>query len=292
MANPTLTYGWLHGDDCDSKTGWTLTNSGLVDATHTVLLGDIFQLEGTCNDAGDEFCYIEYDLNPNITVGTTDKFIIRYKTSVGSNGLSAKASLIFTVGTQDLVASGSFSTTWKVATSTITASKTIDKIRFYAQDSPNAVDSGTYQVWYDFLLLHEDTFTFPHVAPGGIDVAFPERHVDIGIPGRGNPITQYSGAKEPITITLKGNMMNPETWGGTKYPYGERFLDAWHLAKDDLFQWFTSDLIDCKVTVRRPVLRQASDSGAQRVWDLVLKQYSLSDIDDDTWSGVQWLGRT
>jgi len=290
MAKPTITYGVsTQSSDCDDATGWNLTNSGLVGPTHTVLHGDIFQLQGTCNDAGDEFCYIEKDIT-DISSNVFDTWVVRYKTSDASNALSAKVDLIFTVGSQTLIPSGTFSTSWTYATGTITSGKTIDKIRFYAQDSPNSVDSGTYEVWYDFILLCGGIFTFPYVneagRSGGIDLEIEPRYAHIPIPGRMGDITQYLGMPSP-TIRLSGDMDTNTAWGT---PDGESLYKIVQEAYNDKFNWFTSDMINCKVTPGLFKISQRPGSKSQRLWSWVLRQYSLSCGSETTWGQRDWWG--
>jgi len=284
-------------EDCNDASGYSENVSGMTaeQASLTVLHGDIFRLEGVCDGAGDEYCYYE-KTGLSVYADLYPYWVCRIKTSVGSNGLGAKVIVEYADSTtKTLVGSTApeFSSTWKVFTGTLTDNKTITKIRFYADDYPDTVASGTYQVYYDFLLFCKGTFAIPYST--NVDVAYPNRYVDIPIPGRGNPITQYIGASEPIMITLRGDMLTStqETWGTASYPYGEYLLYIWHKASSDPWQWFTSDQINCKVTPRAPILRQAGDTdrGAQRIYDYPLALYSLSNIDESTWSGLQWLGK-
>jgi len=253
------------------------------------LYGDIIQLEGTCNDAGDEFCYVE-NTTPSFTTTSYNKYVLRYKTSVAEEGLSAYALIEFDdATTQTILASGTFSTRWAYTSGTITASKTVDKIRLYAQDNPNSVDSGTYQVWYDFILLCENIFTFPKVhqdgRTGGLELRVEPRYADIEIPGRVGDISQYLGMSSP-SITLSGDMGSGIGWGT---PYGKNLYEVALEACTDPCQWFTSDLVNCKVTPR-PLVIEEVPGKTKRVWSWELRHHSLSRGSESTWNDRQWLG--
>jgi len=280
MTNPTITYSHGFLTDCDSATNWTETASPTLTSTGlTVLYNDIFKLTGTASTAG-QYTYWEYDLT-NISSDTFTKFLIRYKTSASSTGLGAKVELVFTSGTQ-IILDTSFSTVWKVASGTITKGKTIDKIRLYAVS--DAASSGEY-VLYDFILLCKGTFTFPQCDDVSIDLT--NVYADLTPPTRVGDVTQYLAMNSPI-IRLTGKIdVDTSNWGS---PYGEYLLYIWREACSDPWQWFTSDLINCKVTPRAFHISQSSDSKALRVWNCELRKYDKSSGAETTWSGKQYYG--
>lgn len=291
LTKPTITYGHEFLEDCDAITGWTEDAAPTLGGTScTILRGDIFEIEGTPAGAGDESTYWQNN-TPNFNSDDYTHYVVRWKTSASSDGLGARVVLGYPGGTQELLESTGipqYSAYWKVTSGTITPGENIQWIRFYADDYPNTVAAGPFQVYYDFALLCKNYFTWPHVAPGGINMQFPNRYVDIGIPGRGSPITQYMGGAEPIMITLRGDMKSGEKWGSltggladnSLETYGEYLAKVWLEADTDPWQWFESDLVKCKVTPRAPVLKQVSDNKAYRVYEYPLAYYSLSDIDD------------
>jgi len=297
----TLTHSWHYGNDCHTTTGWTEHVSGIADAgglldagdaQMTVAAGDYFGLLALFDDVGDEYAYYELDIT-DFTPTVDSMFFIRWKTQSSGATAGFRAKLVGTGGNQWMVGESApqYSALWTVTSGSISTSiGDIDKIQLWIDDYPDTYAGGIRQAWVDWILLCKQ-FTFPHIAPGGVEVDFPERHVYIGIPGRGNPITQYTGAQDPITITLRGDMMNPETWGSAAYPYGEYLLYAWRMMYTDLWQYVETDKYSGQVTVAKPVFRQLSDSKAQCVYDLMLKAYKLSNIDLTTWGGLQFVGK-
>jgi len=237
-----------------------------------VLYHDLFDIEAT-GSAGNKIGYYELDVT-NIATSIYTTALWRYKTS--SATIKAKIELIFTAGTQTIL-DESDSTTWAHGHTTVTAAKTLDKIRLYANQ-----DTG--HVYYDFALICQGIGTFPqwHV----LQPELPNRYADIEIPGRVGDITQYLGMRSP-TIRLEGPMDTSTAWGT---PDGEYLYRLFHEAHTDPWQWFTSDLINCKVTPRAFSLKQEAGSGYQRLWTATFQLYSLSSGSETTWSDLQWLG--
>jgi len=294
MTQPSLTYGHAYLDDCDDASIYGEFTSGLGagEYSKTILHGDILELEIKPGDAADEFYRVaKTGLNINTNVYT--HYILRYKTSASSDGAGAKVILNFTVGSQTVVGDPypEYSTTWKVVEGTITAGKTIDAIYFYADDHPNNGTPGTYQVYYDFILICQNVFTFPHC--DRVDVQLENRYANIEIPGRIGDITQYMGAVNP-TVKLSGQMKlgTSASWG---VPPLEYLIKIWQNAHKEAWQWFSKgDLADadrmlnCKVTLRR--LPYFEDANGVRTWTVELTLYSLSGGQEDTWADMQWLG--
>lgn len=289
----SITYG--HGDlrECDNKTGWAETEGGIA-GTLSVLYGDVFEIK--CEDVNTpETEYVYYEKNiDNISSDTYPKFLLRYKTSVSANGVGARVRLIFTSGEQWILGGSEpqFSTTWKVVSGDITSDKTIDKIQLWADDWPNSIDSGTYYVYFEFVLLHKGTFTFPFVHTLKID---PELNdVELGIPGRDGDITQDLGSKlTPIYINGEMDVRNEDvtppqnpwkiTPRGTYGAYGEIFYSILHEASSDPWQWLTSELANFKVRLIKFPLSMERDSKVQRRYELLLKEYRLSDASHETY---------
>ena len=288
MTSPSLTYGRGYGTDCESKTSWNLTNSSIDTPTHVVQVNDYFELQGTCDDAGDEYFYVEYDMT-NISSDVYTKYLVRWKTSASSNGLGAQVVLIFTVGDQYIVGSVApeFSTDWTVSSGTITSGKTIDKIRLYANDEPNTVTAGTYQVNYDFCLLHKDTFTFPNVA-FGLDFTPPPRYATIPISSRVGDITQNLGS-ESATVRASCDLdidNDTNDWKrpqGTltpkdDYVNGEVFMEIAHRSYTEPWQWLDTGKEQFKVTLENPVFRRM---GKGHILDLLFREKRVSDASNE-----------
>ena len=286
MAKPTITYGHGYLTDCYDATGWLefRENMADADASLTVLYNDVFKITAKFDQgATDEYVYYQKDIT-DISSDIYSKFLIRYKTSESANGAKAKVMLGFSDSSAQTILDGSYSTRWTTASGTVTSGKTISYVRIYADDDGT---DGTFYVYYDFILLCEGTFSFPYVH--SIDpLQLSNRYADLAIPGRDGDIQQYLGMKSPL-IKLSGDM-EEGTWGGSKIEFGEFLYRIFHENYHDPWQWFTSDLINCKVTPRDFYISQKHDSNAHRVWNLVLAMYSASSGAESTWNSLQWLG--
>lgn len=286
MTNPTLTYGHGFLNDMDDAADWTETESSLTCA-HSSLYADVLKLEGTPNDSGDEYAYYEQNIT-DISSSTYTKYMVRWRTSESSNGLGARVKLVFTSGTQWILGEDApeFSTTWQVETGDITTGKTVDKVQLWADDYPDSTDSGTDQVYFDFVLLHKNTFTFPFVA-GNVELDMLNLHAKIPGLSRVGSHTQYMGMQDPI-IRLNGEMDSNTDWGS---PDGEYLYYIWSHAHEDTFQWFTSDLINCKVIPNRFTIAQDSQIEALNRWSAELSMYNASSGSENRWkTDLEWLG--
>lgn len=290
MTKPTITWGHGYLTDCDDATGWTETESSLV-AALTVEDGDVFKIEGTCNDAGDEYVHYEKDIT-DISSTLYNKYLVRWKTSAAANGLKAYISFEYDDASFDDVDLG-FSTSWTVSSGTIDTAKTLDKIRFGATDDPNSIDAGTFQVYYDFLMVHVGTFTFPFV-DGTEDISLQNNIVYVKIPRRVGNITQYQGADSPI-IRLNGKMDTNTSWAASGYT--TLGFDLMRILKEmhkDPFQWLTTDLLGtsggCKVTMPKLKISKVAGSKSQRLWELEMRNYSKSGGDASSWPYLSWIG--
>jgi len=261
----------------------TKNNMAAGDATPSILHDDIFQIE-VVFDAGavDEWCYFEKDI-PNISSDTYTHYVLRYKTDSAS--VNTKAMLVFTAGSQTILPSTS-STTWKTASGTVTAGKTIDKIRFYADDV--GVD-GTFHVYFDFLLICKGQFTFPHIGPGGVFLDFENKLAEIPMAGRDGDVLQHLGMKSP-TIVIEGNVLSGESWESVAGPHFEYLLDAFH---KDVWNWFTCDHPDLSFQVmfkRFEPVNRVTERSATLGYRVTLKVYKRSSLGLATWGDVEWVG--
>ena len=238
------------------------------DATPSTHYWDKLRIAATFDEgATDEYVYYEKDVD-NYSSNTSPVFLIRYKTSASSAGAHAKVVLDFTAGTQ-IILDNAYSTTWTTVTGAITPAKTIDKIRFYADDDGT---NGTFYVYYDFLLLHKGIFTWPYC--DNVNFISPNRINKLGVPGRVGDITQYGGS-ESASVHVTGTMDTGTGWYDevdTIKP-GSYLYKVVHDMRTDPWQWFTSDVCNMKTSVDRFEIGQIKDSGVQRVYDLLLSEY-------------------
>jgi hypothetical protein len=299
MTKPSITYDWVYGDDfCDGETDWTRTLGGMTAGqTYTnpqVNDGDVFELEGVCDDAGDEYVFYQKDIT-NFSSDIYDTAVVRWKTSHSAAGLGAKVRLNFTAGTQSLLhaTDPQFSIGWKTTVTTITPAKTVDSIDLFAADYPDAVDAGTFQVYYDFILLCK-RFTFPFISETE-EIELLNNINYLKLPSRVGNITQNMGADSPI-IRFSGKMDDNANWeDSTGLLAGDLFtIWLYQNTENETFQWLSTDLLGatggCKVTIPRLVLRKVAGSKSKRMFSMDFRHYSLSSGDAASWSWLNWLG--
>ena len=255
MVNTTYGHGFF--DDCNDKdregtdtNSWevneNLNNMAGGDATLTVDNGDYFKIEAVFDGGAgvDEYCYYEFDMT-NISSDVYTQYLIRWKTSDAANGAMAKVFLDFTAGDQTILTS-SYSTDWTVSTGTITAGKTIDQIRLYADDDGT---DGTFYVYYDFTLLFKNTFTLPNLAYG-LDFDHPPKEVFPFIPSKATNPTQHLGTENAVVNI--GCDLNIGPWKRTANPVdtvkAETFMDIWHNRSSEPWQWMNFGNRQFKVT--------------------------------------------
>jgi hypothetical protein len=287
MTNPSITYGHGFLSDCDDDTDWTEFDAPtLTDTSLTVEIEDIFKLTGTASEAG-EYTYWEYELS-NVSPAIYPYWIVRFRTSETSVGLGAKVEAVYNSGTEVLFGP-SFSTAlqpWKVQSGILKnpdEATSIDKIRLYAASDAACTAKSVY---YDFALLHKGIFNIPWVNNVSLDLE--DVFADLHPPGRVGDISQYLGMNSP-DIRLDGKIDVDSTSWGT--PYGEYLYYIFREAHKDPWQWFTSDMINCKATPRKLHLEQSYGSDASlRTWWATLKKYDRSNGAETTWNNKNWYG--
>lgn len=256
----------------------TLTHMAAGNATPTILYDDVLQIEAVFDNGGlNEDVYYERDIT-NLNTDVYTHYVLRYKCS--SSNINAKVVLNFISGDQTILSAIS-NTDWTVASGTITAGKTVDKIQFWADDVGT---DGTFYVDYDFLLLCRGVFTWPFVNPGGVSADIIGRNNKIGVPGRGGDITQHGG-RPSIPFHVWGEMDTGTGWRGTSGTgaYGLLLYKAALEGDTDPWQWFTSDVGSCKVTVDRFTPSQISTDSSQLVYDLLLSEFRGSDANNEAY---------
>lgn len=270
MTTISNVHGFLH--DGDSVDDWAEVEDGGTGTT-VVDNGDYLKLVVT-NCVGNESYLWDNDNNIGINTTTYPTIMGRYKTSDSS--IKAKVVVEFSdVSTQEVLADIS-STTWVTFSATLTAAKTLDHIRLHA-------DHATGTVWYDFILVHQNTFTIPDTQVGDIEYDFPPREVIIPILGKNADSADSLGS---LSTEIRGTYdIDLGTWKRTTPAdtiEGEVFLDILHNRSSEPWQWY-DDVnmgIAMKVTVH-PKFRRTTE-GIRL--DLVLREYSLGDKSEETYA--------
>ena len=312
MTKPTVTHQQKFLSDLTALTEiwegssgtWTegnLQNCAGGDITPTISHDDILQIQldtddGTGTIEGGAYSFPdEGGANPlvDLDFSTTlyPSFLVRYKTSETELGAHAKVVLVFDDATTQTILDDAYSTKWTTATGDIFTGKTLDHIRLYAEcdlDTPN----DTYYVYYDFVMIHKDTFEFPFVAPGGVTLHLPKKVAQLSIPGRDGDILQNLGMASP-RIHLEGNMDTNVAWGTPKGEYLYRILRGAIGDYHDPWQWFTSEVGNFKVTLAPEGLKigMVDEKGVVRKYSLDFLVHSLSSLGEADWDELEWAGQ-
>lgn len=308
MTAPTITYGSRFISDCTAATEvwegssgvWTETEDGNTCAL-TTLHGDVFNLAVTVS-AGNKIAYYSYpneagtdplvDLNISRILYPTITF--HYKTTAN---IKAKIDVIYDDPATQTVLAETSNTDWTYGTVALTGGTNIDHIRLYANGATGTVN-------YDFVMIHEGTFTFPFVPAGGVHYETPYKNVELDIPGRDGGINQKLGMKSPL-VWLEGKMDYSATGARWKTApsslstaarslYGNRFYSIVRGmigGYREPFQWFTSDKVNCKVIPDNNPFRTATDPEGKDeggTYSLHFKQHSLSSLGEAIWDGLGW----
>jgi len=285
----STTYGYKNGymKDCDDTTGWAKQDSAdpLTSPALAIDSKQYFKISGTPDAVADEWVAYYLDIT-NFSSDVYTKYLVRWKTSASANGLGARAKLVFTSGEQDLLESSGvpqYSTTWTVKSGTVTAGKTIDSVQFIADDYPNSVASGTYDVYFDFMLIHKDTFTFPY-GPS-IEFSLPPKYAILSMPGRVGNVTQNLGSSL-ATVRIYSNLdMKTASWKRTgDYVEGEVFYDIAHNSDSEPWQWLDTGKEQFKVTLEDPMFRRIDQGGkVTQLYNLLFREYRLGDASGETY---------
>lgn len=248
---------------------------------------DILKMTVVCDDAvNEETAYIVVDISPNLDTDVYKKLTIRHKETSAALNIRLQIN-----GGAGAIVYLDSSQEWKTETIDLKTVLSGADLTFIHLGFNNAVGeaAGTFYGYCDFVKVHKDVFTIPHV--GTIDNSgglFPKFTADIQktvVPGRGTPEKHKRGIKD-VTIRLEGDMLAGENWGNTIF--GEQFLE---ILQSDAWSWFTSDAGCFKVIVSSFEPKMDTSSAAVYKWVLELEVYSASSMNEDTWGGVYgWLG--
>lgn len=272
-------------NDMDDATYWGSANNSADPLTDVSMSsdGDIITIAGKAdNDPANEYVYYRKS-GLSISTDIHPKFIVRFRTSVASVGLAAQVTVNFSGGgsQQLLGANPQFSLGWTTISGTLTAGKTISSVDIYADDYPDSLsDSVEYTVEYDFILFYARILTFPFISDS-VGLKISNVYADHQIPGRGGNISQYLGLDSPLLI-LRGKMDENTGWHGDTTLDGGGLYEVTREMFQNPWQWLTSDLINCKVTIRNFEIVQDATASAQKTWELTLKKYDL--ISSNDWS--------
>jgi hypothetical protein len=267
MSYPTITYGHGFMDDVLLTSDWAETEVGLA-CVPTNEYGDYLKLVGTCDNVADEYALYRRNIT-NISTDTYKYALVRFKTSHASNGCQARVDFKFTVGTQSVDLG--YSQTWKTTLITLTPAKTLDQIDLFADDEPNTVAAGDFEVWYDFVLVYEDTWSLPKC---NVNLFLPKpRKPLLDIWGRDGGIEQ-SGGGGKARVHLWEDMTRETTGWGT--PKGQRLYQWNHELSTDLWQWLTLPSHTCKFKVTLDSDIEFPFVERRLKFDLWLREYKLA----------------
>lgn len=276
----TVTYGHGYLTDCNDTTGWTEARNNMIDADATleVIYDDEFRITAIFdNGATGENCSYTKDIT-DISSDVYTKYLLRYKTSESANGAHAGCVLTFSSGTQTIL-DNAYSTSWKLASGDITTGKTITHVAFTADDDGT---DGTFYVYYDFLLLYKDDFTFPSGQPTSIEFRPNPRYALLASPARLTDITQSLGNRS-AEISMECDL-DIGTWTRTGDDVdAEVFYDIAHNSVDEPFQWLDTENEQLKVTLEEPVIKRLSTGDSvSRILNLTWREYSRKDKSTET----------
>jgi hypothetical protein len=249
-------------------TGWSEVEDGTTGTT-TVDHGDYLNLNVTVSAGNEEYRWVNTD-NIGISTTTYPTILWRYKTDGGS--IKAKIVAVFSDASTQQVLADSSSSTFTVGSTTLTAAKTLDHIRLFA-------DHATGDVWYDFVLVCQGLFTFPNAAYD-ITGTIPNRTIFLPIPMRQTDVTQQLGSGN-MEFQIGCDMTLGDWTRATDAVNGQVFYDIAGEAPSEPWQWFDSEREQMKVTLEPPrFTRAASNTGLMDRLDLMLREYRLSDGDN------------
>jgi len=268
VANPTISYGHALQEDCDSLTGWSANGAHEFGLTATMTTdGSRLRINATAGASG--YAYYEKDVT-NFSTDTYPEFLVRYYTQYADTNAAAKVEVVFTSGTQVIMDSSYFTSQWGKEQGTLTAAKTVDKLRLY-------VTTKTGSVYFDSVLLDKGPFTFPYVN-GLVEFEFPNTYAYLTIPGRVGSQTQWISS-ESIIVRVETDMeMAGGVWGD---PRGINFMDIWHEAHNADWCWFTSDIGNLKVTPTSLKIRNVGLGGKPRAI-MEMREYRATDASGET----------
>jgi len=268
MTEPTITYG--HGKlyDFDTVSGWTEHEDGQT-GSFSVSNNDMVDIYITGTGGNAEY-YI--DNNVNLGLMTLTHKYIRYRYRTSDTNIKAKIVVEFNDATTQEILADASSTTWVTGVLALTTLKTVDHIRLYA-------DHAVGHVYYDYVLIYEDTFTFPNAE--SITVLPSTDLARTAYAGRVGRAPQTMGADDTkILINVDLDAGDWKRTGDTIA--GEVFFDIAHNGSvDEAWQWLTTGHGHAfKARLETP---QFIYSNNRHLLTLTLYEYRLGSADDETY---------
>ena len=279
MVSITHSHGWL--DDGGSAALWDQENPigiGGADCSISSVYGDYLDISGLLDSgvADDEFVFYGQSVfNGGVNVDHTiyNYYMIRYKTSEGSNGLAARVQLSFADATSETIlggGSGVFSQAWTVATGTIAkTTSSVDNVWLWAIE--NGDGAGTHHVYYDFILLSQQPFTFPNVG-NHVNFDSSPRNIGVSIPSRVGDVPQNLGSPS-ATVDVSCDLERGNWKRAGDLADGQVFLDIAHYSTVEPWQWLNIGDKQFKVTLESCSFQLPSSS---RTLDLTFKECRVS----------------
>ena len=274
MSYPTFSYhkGWQ--DDGSSLTPlytWTEKGTGDGDvATMTVVDSEYFKIDLTAV-LGDASVYWEYPDSvgaDDIGIDSTIYQLVLYRYKCSNPNVKAKIEEVWSGGAVKTILPETNATTFTYGTIIIdgTVGQDVDHIRLYAT---NAIGN----VYYDFVVLCEGTFTFP---TADVELYLPQPTIaNIGIPGRDGQILQNLGSElARVHITADMTPATTAEWGT---PKGQRIYQICHHQSNDLWQWWEFPKHGVKFKACIESSPEISVTDTKMLLDLWLKEYKLGD---------------
>ena len=267
------------------------TQDGQTLADIVVTEDDIYDIECTnsINNKIGFYSYYDEAGASNIGLSSTAYPKIRYRYKTSSSSIKAKILIVFdswnpglteaqniAAGNAQLILDNTSSTTWKTGVATITAGKTIDHVRLYA-------NSAVGHVYYDFWMIYKGDFSLPNTKYGE-SFKPPVRLAPNESPGALGDEIQNLGNKSAI-VDL-GCDLDMGTWlraGDTLR--GQVFLDIAHNSPTESFQWIDLGDLVCqfKVIMSEPEWQNnASENEANASVHVVFYEYRRAPANSET----------
>jgi len=248
---------------------WRIVEDGVTLDTPETTEGDYLILSSTAA-VGNKSAYLENFTDIDINTTTYTTLMWRYKCSTAS--IKLKVEVVYSDASTDTAQAATNSTTMTVKSFTLDTAKTLDHIRFYAEEA-------TGYIYIDYALAFSGTFTLPNGAYG-IDGTIPNRNIHLDIPSRQSTITQQLGSGD-FTINIGCDLTNGDWTRTGDHIDGEVFYDILHNAPDEPWQWLDTEREQMKVTLD-PVTFTRGASGTMLTdrMNLTFREYRGSSADN------------
>lgn len=304
MTTPTLTYGhgWLKDfTEATVDPIWVRTAGApdLDGATFTNLYLDRGVIACVVAEDGDS-CYWTWNTDIEKSTTTYTKILIRWGTSVSATGLGFMVKAIFSDaseqwiigdGATPIYSANGFTTTSATLSPTAPGSD-LDHIRLYAVSEKNA---NSESISIDFILVYKGMFQFPDLK-GGFEQQFQNNYGRTKIALRKGNNTSYLGCSDsPFhiygDISYEDSATYPAgspSWRDGSMPrsyliYGQFIRELLDTADTNPWQWMTSNLADCKVTVDGGTLRQIKTDDDILWFEMYLYEFRQSSSSNETY---------